>query len=430
LTNSLISRNSIIELCSILVCLIPLALLTGPFIPDLFISFISIVFIIFSFKENLWKQYYKNYFFFVFSVFFLYLLVSSLVSNNTFSSLEASVFYFRFGIFSLAVWFFIDQNKLLIRKFSIFLLITFLVALSDGLYQIFNDTNIFGFTNVSANRMTLLLNDKQILGGYLSRLFPLLFGTLIYSFNLNIKKIISLMLLLIITDVVIYISGERTAIGLLLLETVLIIILISKFKMLRIISLFLSIGIIAIITFFNSEVRERNINKTIEQLNFNVANNEINGKYEKRFNLFSPQHESHIITSYNMFKKNKVFGIGPGQFQNYCNDDRYFYNKLGCSTHPHNSYMQVLAELGIIGFVFIFSAFFYVVMSLIFQLKRTSEKKSINLQDFRSCLLISFILSLWPILPTQDFLNNWINIIYYLPVGFYLHSQYKKNKAI
>ena len=297
-----------------------------------------------------------------------------------------------------------------------------MVYIKFSMNQIF-----FGFTNITANRMTLLLSDKQILGGYLSRIFPLLFGALIYSFNLDRKKIISLMLLLIITDVVIYISGERTAIGLLLLETVMIIILISKFKMLRILSLFLSIGIIVVITFFNAEIRERNIDKTLQQLNINGAVSEKIDKFEKRFNLFSPQHESHIITSYNMFRENFFFGIGPGQFRNFCNDDRYFYNKLGCSTHPHNSYMQVLAELGIIGFIFIICAFFYVLIALILKFKTKSSRDPVNLQDFRSCLLISFTLSLWPILPTQDFFNNWINILYYLPIGFYLHLNYKKS---
>ena len=128
-----------------------------------------------------------------------------------------------------------------------------------------------------------------------------------------------------------------------------------------------------------------------------------------------------------MFLESPFFGIGPGQFRNFCNDDRYYYNKLGCSTHPHNSYMQVLSELGVVGFIFIFGAFFYVLISLIFQLKKMSDRNLINIKDFRSCLLISFTLSLWPILPTQDFFNNWINIIYYLPVGFYLHLLHKKN---
>ena len=150
------------------------------------------------------------------------------------------------------------------------------------------------------------------------------------------------MLLLIITDVIIYISGERTAIGLLLLETVMIIIFLSKFKILRLISLVLSIGIIMLITFFNSEVRERNINKTLEQLNFDGLGNEIIDSDKKQFNLFSPQHESHIVTSYKMFLESPFFGIGPGQFHNFCNDDRYYYNKFIHNLSHLFSYFQDL----------------------------------------------------------------------------------------
>ena len=48
------------------------------------------------------------------------------------------------------------------------------------------------------------------------------------------------------------------------------------------------------------------------------------------------------------------------------------------------------------------------------------------LSDSRVCLYAALLLSLWPLMPTMSFFNNWINIVYFLPVGFYLHSIYKK----
>ena len=50
-----------------------------------------------------------------------------------------------------------------------------------------------------------------------------------------------------------------------------------------------------------------------------------------------------------------------------------------------------------------------------------------QLSDYQICLIGCFFLSLFPFLPTQDFFNNWINVIFFLPVGFFLQSVYKSS---
>ena len=54
-----------------------------------------------------------------------------------------------------------------------------------------------------------------------------------------------------------------------------------------------------------------------------------------------------------MFLDNKIFGVGMKNFRNYCSDDKYQVSKLSCSTHPHNTYIQILTETGLFGFLFI-----------------------------------------------------------------------------
>ena len=54
------------------------------------------------------------------------------------------------------------------------------------------------------------------------------------------------------------------------------------------------------------------------------------------------------------------------------------------------------------------------------------RKEKSTLSDYQICLLVCIFLSLWPIIPSQNFFNNWINIIYYLPIGFLLHTVYSK----
>ena len=101
--------------------------------------------------------------------------------------------------------------------------------------------------------MTLLLNDKMILGGYLARLFPLVFALLILGFKSNKTILIAFSLLIVVTDVIVYLTGERTALFLFLFSTILFILILSEFKKLRIITFVLSILLITFISISNDE---------------------------------------------------------------------------------------------------------------------------------------------------------------------------------
>ena len=86
-----------------IIILMPALLISGSFLSDLGLSLVAILFLINSIKNNL-KKYYNNYYFKFFFVFCLILILSSLLSDNILISLKNSLFYFRFGIFSLCFW--------------------------------------------------------------------------------------------------------------------------------------------------------------------------------------------------------------------------------------------------------------------------------------------------------------------------------------
>jgi O-antigen ligase len=97
-------------------------------------------------------------------------------------------------------------------------------------------------------------------------------------------------------------------------------------------------------------------------------------------------------------------------------------------THPHNFYVQLLAETGIIGFSFLFSALSYVVYMALRQLKSIIFREKRALSDYQVCLLAGILITVWPLTTNGNFFNNWLMIVYSLPVGFYLHSLYSKKK--
>lgn len=409
-------RKKSIHFSELLLLGLPLAILSGSFLPDLFISIIALNFLTIVILEKNWKYLLNSFSIFFFSLFFI-LITSSYLSNFTYLSLESSLFYFRFYFFSLAVWHLLDENIKLSKKFTISLFITFIIVLLSGYYQYINGYNIFGIISSSHTRLTLLFNEKLYMGGYIARLFPLLVGLLIFHFSdKKYRKIMVLVTfaLLILTDVLIFMSGERTALGLLFISTVAFIFLLSNLKTVRIFSLIISIIIIIIISINFPSIKERNINHTLRQIGVTSDN-------------YSPRHMPMYKSAWNIYLDNLYIGTGPKTYRKVCQYSKYDFGKYTCSTHPHNTYLQIMSETGTLGLSFLIIALLYVGGNLTIHLLNTYLNKKIYFNDYQVCLLICFFLTLWPFQPSMNIFNNWINIIYYLPLGFYLHSLNKKN---
>jgi len=107
------------DLPSILIFLIPLFLITGPFLSDLSLSLVTIIFIFIVIKDKKF-EYFNNSFFKIFSIFYLYLVFNSFTQNQNLDSYRIALSYFRFGIFSIALFYFLNLDKNLLKKIFFF----------------------------------------------------------------------------------------------------------------------------------------------------------------------------------------------------------------------------------------------------------------------------------------------------------------------
>jgi O-antigen ligase len=131
-----------------------------------------------------------------------------------------------------------------------------------------------------------------------------------------------------------------------------------------------------------------------------------------------------------MFIDSPLVGQGPKMFRVLCDDIKFNPNKVArtCSTHPHNLYVQLLAETGLLGLLFILALCFTIIKLILNHTVLFIKKREYLLSDFQICLIACFLMTLWPIIPTMNFFNNWMNVIFYLPVGFFLYSLNNRKK--
>ena len=53
-------------------------------------------------------------------------------------------------------------------------------------------------------------------------------------------------------------------------------------------------------------------------------------------------------------------------------------------------------------------------------------KKEPFFDDFQIALLVCIFISIWPLMPGGSFFNNWLSIVYFYPVGFFIWTLNKK----
>ena len=400
------------KLISYLLISIPFLLITGPFLSDLAVVFICTLYLFNNFNNDI-KKYYKNIFFILFITFYVVCIISSLFSNYPLISTFKSISYIRFLIFTLAIVYILNKNPNIIKGFFISIFFCFVILIFDGFYQFIFKENIFGFI-MHENRTSSFFRDELIYGSYLSKFLPIFLSLFLIQPLKSNKINILFSIFFVLSIIAITISGERSSLFLtILILFYLLIMLKLDFKILIsfLVVIFLAVGTMLI---FNDTVKNRIIIFTKNQI-----------FTENKTFIFSEDHNGHLVSALDIFKNhNKLIGIGPKNYRNYCfNNKKYETKPFVCSSHPHNTYVQMLLETGILGFVILSIMFCLIVYISFKHLYLRLFRKKLILNNFQICLISFYLMILWPLIPTGSFFNNYLSIIYYIPLGFLIWSK-------
>jgi O-antigen ligase len=414
---NLIRNKDINNFPYFLILFFPIFPLLGRVSAEVGVFFIIILFLYDIFKN---KNYifFKNFYFYYFLLFYLYFLIRTLFYSSEFDDFRTILFYIRFGLFFIALNYFL--NRVSFNKNHLFIFLFFFIFLIlDSTIQYYYGTNIIGI-EAHNGRATSFFGKSLRLGSYLLRFFPfILIIILIYDVNLKKNKFY-LSLFFAFYAHTIFLTGERTSFFLLALMFLLIFFLLNKFRAILIFSFVFFIMIVLFSNLFSDKKSyDRVVNTTINQI---IEKNEKNQDFSLK--IFSKEHQGHYIIAWRMFLDNPLFGQGINSFSKLCSLEKYKKDDGICTTHPHNSYLQLLSEAGFLGFLFIFSIFF--MISKLFFIRIFFRKKNkVDLNKYQLVKYVSLIaifINLWPLSPNGSFFNNWLSSMYYYPVGFYLYS--------
>ena len=284
--------------------------------------------------------------------------------------------------------------------------------------------------------MVSFFKDEYVLGSYISKLFFLIASLWFFLFDSkSIKQNLFFGVFYLFSFLVVFLSGDRMPFLLFSFGTIIFLIL-SKYKIsFKILFVTISIFFITLTLFLNQKLYDRLIKKTLFE--FGLEKGLVEGSRLYKIEIengkeitFLTQHYNYFITSYKIFKENPIFGKGNKGFKNNC--QKYKIDCCSCASHPHNIYMQLLSENGIIGFLFFFSIFLWISYIFFIQFLKKLQKDNSNIiSNSKLCVLICIYLNLWPIAQTGNLFNNWLSIIYFLPIGFLLNElNFKENKII
>ena len=327
---------------------------------------------------------------------YLYLLFNSVISIDITSGIYRNFGFIRFILFFLIVnyLFFISEKNLNILK--IWTTIFFIVLL-DIYIERFTGSNIFGFGKLDepyGERVISFFRTEPIAGAFICGFF---FITIGYVLNLlksqKIPKIFGFLLILLCLVGVI-ITGERSNSLKFLIGSLIFISLIDFITFKRKILIFLSIFTIFFLAInFSDYIKLRYVDQFYNEI-------KTKDKREKflQNSLYIKLYKSGIY----VFKNNPWFGVGNKNYRvETCDAKKKSINKeYWCQTHPHQVYIEMLSEHGIIGTIIILSIIFFLMFRII--------RKIIHSRNYiQAGCLVFLIINFIPLLPSGAFFSNF-----------------------
>ncbi len=325
-------------------------------------------------------------------------------------SAQAALISWRWPVFAaLLAWFFLARpQRLRIFEMGVMVVLAFVVL--DGFWQYLTGTDVFGIPRHSANRLTGPFNDPLI-GTFTDRLWFIALA-LLWFVMLRRHAALAVLGLLGVSSLgalFIFLTGERAAFLVFVLGTAVVVLgvflRLPRWRWPLVGAALAMTIMVTALAATQPKMVDRTVHSTVDAI----------------VHLDKNVYGLNLITGWEQFRENPLTGVGARQFQAYCQaqmpEALAAYRELGvpeCVIHPHNLYMGMLAEGGVIGFVL-----FVLMLGLLFRAFFQQERASGEPQELRAFFASSLLLvTFWPVQPSMEYFNGWTAAVVWMGVGW------------
>ncbi len=407
---------------NILFLVFPITLIFG----NLFINLNLIVLIIatiFFYKKKIFELK-INFLDKIVITFFCYSLIAIIINfflqkfiGYDFSSkfvIKKTFFFLRFLLFYLILRFLLSKKILKLNWFCSICAICAAFVCLDIFIQFFLGKNILGFKPYSDRHFSGVFQNELIAGGYLQKLAIFsFFLPFVLKSKLFFKVLFKFTIFLFFLYGII-LSGNRMPL-ILFIFTFCVILFLNK-KILK------YSFIIIILSFFVLNLHHKNnLAFRMNVGNFYIHSKNlitiISTKNILNLQLNDPQHGEALKKPYvaelacftAIWKRNPIVGGGIRSFRTFTG---------GCSSHPHNYFLEIISDLGVLGITIILILIFTLIKEIfINKISLLGEKLTVSNSQILPFFLI-FICEFFPVRSSGSFFstNNAVTIFIILAI--------------
>ena len=409
----LIKDNYFHFYCGVLLSLLPFAIILGPSVSTSIILILIISSLAYFIIHQHWS-WFNNRDIKILFVVFIYLIINTLLAQDPSLSVNRNVGFIRYILLAaILVYFFKSKNYSYV--FLIWSIIIFIVCL-DSVYEIINKENILGYEQTYGRRLVSFFKDEPVVGTYLSSFIFIICG---FFHQIETKSLLLKILMIILISFIfgiIILSGERAVTIKSIIGLIIFAFLVGQTKFYKKM-IFVIFFIFAIFTVINSSnfLKLRYYGQTLGY----------GGTLKPIPYIMNTDYIKLSKAGINVFKDYPIFGVGNKNFGKVCFQKLKKNPTSGtCSTHPHQIYIELLAEHGLIGTIILLSSIFFILFKnfknyLIY-------KNSIHLGS-----LIFIICSFIPLIPSGSFFSNFNSTFFWINFSIMIAFQkmeFKSNK--
>tara|TARA_B100001027_G_scaffold213886_1_gene185236 strand:+ start:1270 stop:2526 length:1257 start_codon:yes stop_codon:yes gene_type:complete len=396
----------------ILFAALPVAAIIGNFFINFCLLCIFSLFIleVFKTKNFIWL---KDKNLIILFILYIYICANSFFNYYInppigYDGITRSLLFLKFLMLFPAIPVLLDKKEILEKIFKFWLFMIFIIII-DVFFEKYNGSNLIGFKSLDSTRITSFFYDENVVGAFLFG-FGFITTTFFFQNKITKKYIVILNLSLVLVLLSILVTGERSA----FLKSTLLFLSIFYFieekklflKKFYLVTFTILLAIFLFSIFPNILLKQTEFFKRI----LNVENPKSLSQRFENIKYFA-----HYDTAIEIFKDNKLNGIGNKNFRFKCHDEKYLKENLKfthhrCSTHPHQIHFELLSEQGLVGyFIFILFLFSY------FKEKFFNDLKDKNI--FKITINFYIIIFLIPILPSGSLFATFNGFLFWFFLG-------------